>query len=135
MRRAVRIELTDDERATLVKWSRGKRTQVRLVHRARMILLASDDLENKEIAEELKTSQQCVGKWRKRFAEHRLSGIEKDLPRGGRKPSVRSKLEATIVRQTSRRSERTPHNGRCVPWRKRSELVRQPCSECGVTTV
>ena len=25
MRRAVKIELTDDERATLVKWSRGKK--------------------------------------------------------------------------------------------------------------
>lgn len=100
MRRAVKIELTDDERATLVKWSRGKRTEARLVDRAKMILLAADDLENKEIADELKTSQQCVGKWRKRFAEHRLAGIENDLPRGGRKPSVRSKMEATIVRKT-----------------------------------
>lgn len=100
MRRAVRIELTDDERATLVKWSRGKRIQARLVVRASMILLAADDLQNREIAEELKTSQQCVGKWRKRFAEHHLSGIEKDLPPGGRKPSVRSRLEATIVRKT-----------------------------------
>ena len=101
MRRAVKIELVDDERTTLVKWSRGKRTQARVVDRAKMILLAADGLQNKEIAEERGTSQQCVGKWRNRFAKHRLAGIEKDLPRGGRKPSVRSRLEATIVRKTT----------------------------------
>lgn len=115
MRRVVEIELADDERTILVKWSRGKKTQARVVDRAKMILLAADGLQNKEIAEELGTSQQCVGKWRNRFAKHRLTGIEKDLPRGGRKPSVRSRLEATIVRKTT---QETPENA--TQWSVRS---------------
>ena len=98
MRRAVEIELTEEERTTLVKWSRGKRTQARVVGRAKIVLAAADGKRNKQIADELGVSQPTVGKWRNRFAKQRLSGIEKDVPRGGRKPSVRSNLEAEIIR-------------------------------------
>jgi len=115
MRRAVEIELTEQERATLTKWSRGKKTQARLVLRARIVLLAADGCENKAIAEELGISQPTVGKWRNRFAESRLEGIEQDLPRGGRKPSVRSRVEAEIVRKTT---QETPKNA--TQWSTRS---------------
>ena len=101
MRRAVEIELTDEERATLLKWSRGKRTQARVVGRAKIVLAAADGKQNKQIAKELGVAEPTVGKWRNRFAEHRLAGIEKDLPRGGRKPHVRAKFEAEIIRKTT----------------------------------
>ena len=101
MRRAVTIELTEAERLTLVKWSRGKRTAARVVERTRIILLAADGLENREIAKQLGVTQPTVGKWRKRFSQDRLAGIEKDLPRGGRKQSVRGRLEAEIIRKTT----------------------------------
>ncbi len=115
MRRAVEIELSKEERATLLKWSRGKKTEARLVDRARIILLAARGLQNIDISDELGMTQQTVGKWRKRFAEQRLAGIEKDLPRGGRKPSVRSRLEATIVRRTT---QEMPENA--TQWSVRS---------------
>lgn len=101
MRRAVEIELTEEERTTLVKWSRGKRTQARIVERAKIVLAAADGKPNKQIAKELGVSQPTVGKWRNRFSQQRLPGIEKDLPRGGRKPCVRSKFEAEIIRKTT----------------------------------
>ena len=101
MRRAVEIELTDEERATLLKWSRGKRTQARVVGRAKIVLAAADGKQNKQIAKELGVAEPTVGKWRNRFAEHRLAGIEKDLPRGGRTPHVRAKFEAEIIRKTT----------------------------------
>ncbi len=115
MRRAVGIELTEQERDTLVKWSRGKRTQARLVLRAKIVLLAADGLENKAIAESLNSSEPTVSKWRNRFGTLRCEGIEKDLPRGGRKPSVRSKLEAEIIRKTT---QETPKNA--TQWSTRS---------------
>ena len=101
MRRAVTIELTEAERLALVKWSRGKRTAARVVERTRIILLAADGLEKREIAKQLGVTQPTVGKWRKRFSQDRLAGIEKDLPRGGRKQSVRGRLEAEIIRKTT----------------------------------
>ncbi len=53
MRIAVAIELTDVERVTLKKWSRGRSTPARLVIRAKMILLASEGWLNKDIARKL----------------------------------------------------------------------------------
>ena len=78
--------------------------------RARIILAASRDLENKEIASELGVNRETVGRWRSRFAEEGIEGILKDLPRGGRKPTARSKVEGRIIRVTTqKRPENATH--------------------------
>jgi transposase len=53
------------------------------VVRAKVILLAAKGLENKEIGEQLDLPRQIVSKWRKRFFEERLAGLQ-DRPRQGR---------------------------------------------------
>jgi transposase len=53
------------------------------VVRAKVVLLAAEGLENKEIGERLDLPRQIVSKWRKRFWHHRLRGLE-DEPRPGR---------------------------------------------------
>jgi len=53
------------------------------VLRAKVILLAAEGLENKEIGERLDLPRQIVSKWRKRFFEQRLAGLQ-DRPRHGR---------------------------------------------------
>lgn len=45
---------TDEERITLLQWSRGGKTPVRLVLRARTVLAAADGTKSREIAVELK---------------------------------------------------------------------------------
>ena len=100
MRRAVTIELSVEERKTLEQLAHGRTSQVRLAQRAQMILLAADGLENVEIAEQVEAGRVAVGRWRNRFAEHRLAGIEKDLPRGGRKPAKRDAWAQVIVDTT-----------------------------------
>lgn len=101
MRQAPLIELTDEERQRLTRWSRGKTTPARLVSRASIILLAADGRRSKEIAVELGIPEKTICKWRRRFVLARVSGIEKDAPRGGRTPTVRSKLEAKILSKTT----------------------------------
>ena len=71
--------------------------------RARIVLAAARDLENKEIASELDVSRETVGRWRIRFAETGVEGILKDLPRGMRKPTARSKVEGRIIRVTTQK--------------------------------
>jgi transposase len=107
MRIAVSITLTDEERTTLTRWARGRRTEARRVQRAKIILAAADEKQNKQIAIELQCTRRTVGTWRNRFAEQRLAGLEKDAPRSGRKPSVREKKEAEIIRKTTQ--ETPPH--------------------------
>ena len=82
MRVAPEIILTEDERAELMKLVNSKRTSIRLEQRAGIVLLAADGVQNKEIAEVLGVGRVQVGRWRERYATHRLAGIERDLPRG-----------------------------------------------------
>ena len=92
MRVAKVITLSDEERTTLVRWSRGRSTAARLVLRAKIVLAAAEGRENKDIAAELGCTRRTVGEWRNRFAEFRLEGIERDAPRGGRAPEVRARM-------------------------------------------
>src|SRR4051812_49607252 len=86
MRRACQITLSDADRTTLERWSRGRSTQARLVTRARVVLSAAEGKDNKDIAINLKITRGAVARWRNRFAEAGLARLEKDAPRGGRPP-------------------------------------------------
>ena len=130
MRVAVEIELSDDERQTLTKWSRGRSTPARLVLRAKIVLLAADGMLNKDIASELGTTRKTVGHWRKQFALARLAGIEKDAPRGGRTPDVRRQFEEEIIRRTT---QETPANA--THWSTRTMAVAVGCTQSMVSRV
>jgi transposase len=100
MRVAETITVTDDQRVTLQRWARGRSTPVRLMQRAKMILMAVDGKENKEIARTLGVQPSTVGRWRQRFAKSGLAGIEKDAPRGGRKPTKQRRWAKRIIETT-----------------------------------
>lgn len=53
------------------------------VIRAKIVLLAARGMSNDKIADRLDIPRQIASKWRKRFYEERLQGLQ-DLPRGGR---------------------------------------------------
>lgn len=79
------IDLSPEERAELERRARKYSSPYRDVVRARIVLMAARDLDDGEIAARLDTPRQVVSKWRKRFFEQRLPGLE-ELPRGGRHP-------------------------------------------------
>ena len=53
------------------------------VMRAKVVLLATQGMSNKEIGERLDLPRQIVSKWRKRFFDQRLAGLQ-ERPRRGR---------------------------------------------------
>ena len=77
------IRLTARERAHLEAMARKYTSPYRDVIRARIVLYASEGLRNDEIAARLDTPRQIVSKWRKRFFEEGLPGLE-ERSRGGR---------------------------------------------------
>jgi len=77
------LNLARAERAELERRSRSYTSLYRDVIRARIVLYAADGLRNDEIAARLDTPRQIVSKWRKRFFEKRLEGLEEE-PRRGR---------------------------------------------------
>ena len=101
MRRAIAIQMSDSERKTLEQWARGRSTPARLVLRAKIVLAAAAGRENQDIAAEFGTDPHTVARWRKRFAEQRLPGLEKDAPRAGRPRLTQPALVAEIVRKTT----------------------------------
>jgi DNA-binding CsgD family transcriptional regulator len=108
MRIAQPIELTEKEFETLTRWSRGRRTPTRLMKRAKIMLMASEGRQNKTIAELLGIDPRQVSRWRRRFVEKRMAGIEKDLPRGGRKAKKRERVTPLIIETTT---QSKPSNG------------------------
>ena len=107
MRVPQKITLTQTERSALEGWSKGRQVSVRRAERAKIVLLAAADISNQEIATAMAIKPHTVGRWRSRFAELRLAGIEKDLPRGGRPPKQREDMESKIIEKTT---QHTPKN-------------------------
>ncbi len=83
MIRAQVIELSVEERTELVRRARRARTEVRDAVRARIVLAAARGTPNQQIADREGVHVDTVRKWRSRFAERRLDGLD-DLPRPGR---------------------------------------------------
>jgi transposase len=98
MRVATEIVLSDEERKVLTRLARSNTASVRLARRAQIVLLAAEGKDNMQIAAELSTGRVQVGRWRDRYAKKGFKGIERDLPRGGRKPTIDA---AEIVRLTT----------------------------------
>ena len=76
------ILLTDEQRAVLEARTRKYTSSYIDVVRAKIALYAAEGMENKEIAARLDTSFQIVCKWRKRFFEHGLKGLQEGCRRG-----------------------------------------------------
>src|SRR5215207_10058117 len=79
------IKLAKDQRAILDQRARAHTAAYWEVVRSKIVLLASEGYANKEIAARLDTTPQTACKWRKRFYQEGLDGLE-DRPRSGRPP-------------------------------------------------
>lgn len=77
------LELSADQRRELEARARRYTSPYRDVVRAKIVLMADQGLDNNEIAARLDTNRVIVSKWRKRFYEQGLAGLE-ERPRGGR---------------------------------------------------
>ena len=93
---AVPVTLTAAERKTLKKRVRGAKTCWRDRLRAQIVLAAAQGRDNARIAARLGVAVDTVRKWRGRFAERGLPGLE-DLPRSGRPRRISEADRAAVV--------------------------------------
>ena len=101
MRVAPQVVLTDGQEQTLRQWARGRSLPARQVERARVVLLAAEGKQDLEIAAEIGISNQKAARWRKRFLEFGLAGLEKDAPRPGRTPTITPAKVQDVIRKTT----------------------------------
>lgn len=102
--KATEIRLDPETRATLEGWVRAKKTEQRMVRRARIVLLAADGMASRAIAREVGVMTGVVSIWRKRFAASGITGL-KDNPRPGAK---RVYCDATDKRILAKLDEPVP---------------------------
>src|SRR6201982_2858529 len=79
------IRLRPKVRKVLEARCRAASTPQGDVKRARIVLLAAEGLSPRSIAKEVGVQPRIVSKWRHRFADHGLAGLE-DRPRKGKEP-------------------------------------------------
>ena len=89
-RKAIEITLTEEQRSYLEKIVRSHSAERRMVERAKIILACAGGKQNREVAAECDTSVLRVSKWRKRYAEQGLSGLEDERRPG--KPETYGKV-------------------------------------------
>lgn len=103
-RKLIPIELSPEERETLERWARRRKSAQGLATRSRIVLLAADGWSNLAVAEHLHVTRVTVGRWRGRFLTHRLDGLV-DEPRPG---APRTVSDEDVERVITRTLESTP---------------------------
>ena len=92
------IILSDQEHQELEAVARRYSSPYRDVMRAKIVLYAGRGLSNQEIADRLDVPRQVVSKWRKRFFEEHLDGLQERSRRGRPRffpPQVAIEVKAT----------------------------------------
>ena len=119
----VPLTLTDEERATLTRWSRRAKSSQVLAARSRIILACAEGASNTDVAAALRVHVSTVGKWRRRFLQRRLDGLI-DEQRPGRPPSIALERVEEVVVTTL---EQTPRNA--THWSRASMAQRSGLSK------
>jgi transposase len=101
MRVAAPVVVDESVRRKLEQQARGRSTPARVVMRSRIVLLASEGLENLQIAAQMGIAPRTVALWRGRFLALGLSGLVKDAARPGRKPSIPSSVVSEVIEKTT----------------------------------
>ena len=93
----VALEVTDLERAELVRLTKRAHVNRLLAFRARLVLACTDGVTNTVVARRYRTTNATVGKWRTRFIERRLAGLYDEPRVGGPRTISDAAVEAVIV--------------------------------------
>jgi transposase len=103
------LTVTDQEREVLLRWSKRPKSPHSIAQRARIVLLAAQDMSNKDVAARVGVNPATVLKWRKRFIEGGLDGLI-DEPRPGAPRSIGDdEVEAVIVRTLESKPKDATH--------------------------
>jgi transposase len=123
------LTLSDEERAALEEWVRGRFTPQAWALRCRIILACAEGASNKDVAAQLGSTPHAVGRWRARFVQYRIAGLG-DMPRSGGPRTVTDEQVAAVVAKTL---ESTPKNA--THWSTRSMAKEMGLSQSSVSRI
>src|SRR6266576_2675786 len=130
MRIAPAIVLNPEQRSALEQRARSRSLPARVVERARIVLLAAENRQDKEVAAMMEITPKKVARWRQRFLTMGLAGLEKDAPRPGRTPKIGASFIRRVVSMTTR--QKPPH---ATHWSTRTMAAAAGISEASVRRI
>jgi transposase len=101
MRVARPIILNPEQKQALEQCARARSLPVRLVERARIVLLAAAGKQDKEIAAELEITAHKAARWRNRYLDAGWERLGKDAPRPGRTPRISASTVRKVIHKTT----------------------------------
>jgi transposase len=101
MRVARPVELNAEQKDDLEQCARARSRSVRMVERARIVLLAASGKLDKEIAASLNITAHKAARWRNRFLDLGMAGLAKDAPRAGRTPRIPAATVKQVIHKTT----------------------------------
>ncbi|MGW6413007.1 IS630 family transposase [Streptomyces vinaceus] len=120
------LVLSEEERATLVRWSRRAKSSQALAQRCRIVLGCADGKTNRQVAEELGIWPQTVGKWRRRFLERRMEGLVDEPRPGAPRKIADGQVEEVVVATLERSPKDATH------WSRASMAAESGLSKSSV---
>lgn len=130
MRTAPQVVLSPEQKAELERLARQRSLPARVVERARIVLLAAEGLENKQIARRMSITQEKAARWRKRFLAGGIAALQKDAPRPGRTRTITDRRVKKVVAMTLRQK---PANA--THWSTRTMAAAADISEASVRRI
>ena len=100
------LTLTPEEKQDLERWAQSRTLPAGDVFRARLILALAEGQSYREIAKGMRTSAATIARWRTRFEQDRLAGLE------GRHQGSKPRTATPAVRaRVARRVQQKPRDG------------------------
>ncbi|MDR3655985.1 MAG: IS630 family transposase [Mycobacterium sp.] len=128
---AAALPLREGDRAQLESLTRASTVRAGLATRARIVLLAADGVPNTEIAELTGTSRPTVLKWRGRYENSGIDGLDDD-PRPGRAAVID---EIAVIAETLADKGKPPAHLGVTHWSSRLMAVRLGISFASVARI
>lgn len=100
------LTLTPEEKQELERWAQSRTLPAGDVFRARLILVLAEGQSYREIAKGMRTSAATIARWRTRFEQDRLAGLE------GRHQGSKPRTATPAVQaRVARRVQQKPRDG------------------------
>lgn len=105
----IEITLSEEERTELERLSRRIRVNRNVAFRARLVLASASGESDVAVAKKHRTTNQTVGKWRKRFAAQRLDGLYDEPRVGGPRKITDEQVERVVIETLEKKPKGRTH--------------------------
>ena len=130
MRIAAAVALNPEQKQALVRMARARSMPARLVERARIVLLAAEGMENKQIARRMNLTEKKTARWRSRFLAGGIAALQKDAPRPGKPRTIGDGQVKRVVEMTLHRKP-----AQATHWSTRTMALAAGISEATVRRI